>query len=134
MVERTLVLIKTDGVAKKKVGEIIRRFEEKGLSLVQLKLLTISDQLSDQHYQEHVQKPFYPALCAFITSGPVVAMILEGTNAISVVRRMVGATDSSEADPGTIRGDLALSKAENMVHASDSLESASREMTLFFPQ
>ncbi len=134
MVERTLVLIKPDGVAKKKVGEIIRRFEEKGLSLVQLKLLTISDQLSDQHYQEHVQKPFYPALCAFITSGPVVAMILEGTNAISVVRRMVGATDSSEADPGTIRGDLALSKAENMVHASDSLESASREMTLFFPQ
>ena len=131
MSEQTFVMIKPDGVRRGLVGEVLRRFETKGFKILEMKQLTISPELSKRHYEEHVDKPFYPGLEAFITSGPVVAFVLEGTKAVSVVRKMVGVTDSAEAEPGTIRGDFSLEKGENIIHASDSVESAVREISNF---
>ena len=134
MSEQTLVLIKPDAVKRKLVSEILSRFEKRGFEFVALKQLTLSSELADTHYAEHVDKPFYPGLKAFITSGPVVAFVLKADQAVSVVRKMVGVTDSLEAVPGTIRGDLSLSKGENVIHASDSAASAEREIALYFPE
>lgn len=132
--ERTLVLIKPDAVGRKLVGEIISRIERKGLSLVALELKNVSDPLAREHYAEHEGKPFFPSLLEFITSGPVVAAIVEGPRAVAAFRQIVGATDPVEqAAPGTIRGDLALNVQENLVHASDSPDSAKREIALWFP-
>ncbi|RAP34825.1 nucleoside-diphosphate kinase [Candidatus Marinamargulisbacteria bacterium SCGC AG-439-L15] len=133
MLERSLVFIKPDGVSRKLVGRVLTRFEEKGLSLVKLEMLTMTSELSDKHYEEHVDKDFYPNLKRFITSGPIVVMVLEGNRAVEVIRRMVGDTDSAEAPAGTIRGDFSLDKGENIIHASDSNESATREIANFFP-
>lgn len=133
MSEQTLVLIKPDGVKRKLVAEIIGRFEKRGFEFVALKQLTLSSELADRHYAEHTDKPFYPGLKAFITSGPVIAFVLQGEKAVAVVRKMIGTTDSIEAEAGTIRGDLSLSKGENVIHASDSEESAKREISLYFP-
>lgn len=131
--ERTLVLIKPDAVRRGLVGELLARFERKGLALVALQLLTIDGAMADQHYADHVEQPWYPPLREFITSGPLVAAVLEGDEAISVVRAIIGATDGRKAAPGTIRGDLSLSNRENLVHASDSPESAAQEISLWFP-
>ncbi|WP_166353196.1 nucleoside-diphosphate kinase [Phytoactinopolyspora limicola] len=133
MSERTLVLIKPDAVQRGLVGEILARYERKNLTLVAMDLRTIDAAQSDAHYAEHLEKPFYPGLRDFITSGPLVALVLEGDQAIDVVRQMNGATDSRTAAPGSIRGDLSISKSENLVHASDSPESAKRELSLWFP-
>ncbi len=130
--EQTFSMVKPDAVQRNLVGEIIGRFEKKGLKLVALKLLKISRKMAERHYAEHVGKPFFDDLVAFITSGPVVAMIWEGKNAVQVVRTMMGKTDPQEASPGTIRGDFGLFTGNNIVHGSDSLESASREISLFF--
>lgn len=132
-IERTLVLVKPDGVARGLVGQIIGRYEAKGLTLVALEMRTISSELAAQHYAEHVGRPYYPGLVEFVTSGPLVAMVLEGHRAIEAVRLLNGATDSVVAGPGTIRGDLALSNSRNLVHASDSAVTAAREIDLWFP-
>jgi nucleoside-diphosphate kinase len=131
--ERTLVLLKPDAVRRGLVGEILGRFERKGLTLEALELRTLDGELADRHYAEHVERDFYPPLRTFITSGPLVALVLSGDQAIEVVRGLIGVTDGRKAAPGTIRGDLSLSNRENLVHASDSPESAKREMDLFFP-
>jgi nucleoside-diphosphate kinase len=131
--ERTLVLIKPDAVRRGLIGEVLGRFERKGLTVVALDQRTIDGETADRHYAEHVERDFYPPLRAFITSGPLVAMVLEGDQAIAVVRGINGATDGRVAAPGTIRGDLSLSNRENLVHASDSAESAAREISIFFP-
>jgi len=131
--ERTLVLIKPDAVRRGLVGEVLRRYEAKGLSVVEMDLRTINGDLADRHYAEHLERDFYPPLRAFVTSGPLVALVLEGDEAVEVVRILNGATDGRVADPGSIRGDLSLSNRENLVHGSDSLESATREIALFFP-
>jgi nucleoside-diphosphate kinase len=131
--ERTLVLIKPDAVRRGLVGAVLGRFERKGLTLAAMDLRTIDGDMADRHYAEHVDKPFYPPLRDFITSGPLVALVLEGDEAIAVVRLLVGATDGRAAAAGTIRGDLSLSNRENLVHASDSPESAGREINNFFP-
>jgi nucleoside-diphosphate kinase len=131
--ERTLVLIKPDAVGRGLVGELISRFERKGLTIEAMVLRTMDADLADQHYAEHVEKAFYPPLKEFMTSGPLVAMILSGDQAIDVVRTLVGATDGRKAAAGTIRGDLSLSNRENLVHASDSDDSAKRELALWFP-
>ncbi len=131
-VERTLVLVKPDGVRRGLVGEIVGRFERKGLKLVAAKLLRIPPELAQRHYAEHQGKPFYPALIQHITSGPVFAFALEGRSAVAVARLITGATNPQTAAPGTIRGDLALGLTPNLVHASDSLESAAREFALYF--
>jgi nucleoside-diphosphate kinase len=131
-VERTLVLVKPDGVARGLVGEIVGRFERKGLKIVAARLMLVPPELAARHYAEHHGKPFYPGLIAHITSGPVVAMAVEGRSAIATVRLMVGATNPQTAAPGTIRGDLAISMTPNLVHASDSTESAERELGLYF--
>lgn len=133
-VERTLVLIKPDAVRRGLVGEILGRFERKGLGVDSMVLRTMDDQLADQHYTEHVEKPFYPPLKAFMTSAPLVALVLSGDQVIEVVRGLVGATDGRRAEAGTIRGDLSLSNRENLVHASDSADSAKREIALWFPE
>ena len=133
MSERTLVLIKPDAVRRGLIGEILARYERKGLTIVAMDQRIIDTQLSDAHYVEHVDKPFYPSLRDFITGGPLVAFVLEGDSAIDVVRAMNGATDGRKAAPGTVRGDLALSTSENLVHASDSPEAAKREIDLWFP-
>lgn len=133
-VQRTLVLIKPDAVRRGLVGEIIGRFERKGLAMEAMVLCTMSGELADQHYAEHVEKPFYPPLKEFMTGGPLVAMILSGDGAIEVVRGLVGATDGRRAAAGTIRGDHSLSNRENLVHASDSEDSAKREIALWFPE
>ena len=132
--EQTFSMIKPDAVQRNLVGEIIGRFEKKGLKLAALKLLSINNELAERHYAEHVGKPFFKDLVSFITSGPVVAMVWEGQNAIQVVRTMMGKTDPQEALPGTIRGDFGLFTGNNIVHGSDSPESASREINLFFSQ
>ncbi len=134
MSERTLVLIKPDAMARGLAGEILARYERKNLRIVAMDLRLVSVELSDAHYAEHVDKPFYPGLREFITSAPLVALVLEGDQAIDVVRQMNGATDGRVALPGTIRGDFALSKSENLVHASDSVDSAKREVALWFPE
>jgi nucleoside-diphosphate kinase len=131
-VERTFVMVKPNGVARGLVGEIVARFERRGFVLRGMKALRIDRELAESHYAEHVGKPFFESLAAFITSGTVVAMVWEGRNAVAVARAMMGVTDSAEAAPGTIRGDLSLSKEENVVHGSDGPESAAREIALFF--
>ena len=133
MKQRTLVLVKPDGVRRKLVGEVIRRLEQKTLDIVAMKMLTIDRDLASEHYAEHVEKPFFGELLEFITSGPVVAMAVEGDDAITVVRQMMGVTDPKKAAQGTIRGDHGLITTENLVHGSDSPESAERELKLFFP-
>ena len=133
MTERTLVLIKPDAVSRRLVGAILARYEAKGLDLVTLEQRTVDAGLADRHYAEHVEKPWYPPVREYITSGPLVAFVLEGPSAIEVVRLMNGATNGVEAAPGTIRGDYALSNRYNLVHASDSQESATREIAIWFP-
>jgi nucleoside-diphosphate kinase len=132
--ERTLVLIKPDAVRRGLVGEVIGRFERKGFTIDTMVLRTMDTDLAERHYAEHVGKPFYPSLKEFMTGGPLVAMILSGDQAVEVVRALTGATDGRKAAPGTIRGDLSLSNRENLVHASDSPESARRELALWFPK
>ena len=132
-VERTLVLVKPDGVRRGLSGEIVARFERRGFKLRGARLLKISKATAQTHYAEHKGKPFFGELVAFITSGPVLALALEGESAISMVRTMMGATNPANAAPGTIRGDLATEMGENIVHGSDSKESARRELGLFFP-
>jgi len=130
--ERTLVLVKPDGVQRLLVGRILARYEERGLKLVGLKLMTVERDLAERHYAVHREKPFYTGLVDFITSGPLVAAVLEGPNAISIVRAMNGATRPHEAAPGSIRGDLAVETAQNLVHASDSAETAASELAMWF--
>jgi len=133
VVERTLVLIKPDAVNRGLVGEVISRLERKGLSFDTVQMRTMDGDLADAHYAEHVEKAFYPPLRAFMTSGPLVAAIVSGEQAVAVVRALVGATDGRVAVAGTIRGDFSLSNRENLVHASDSVDSAEREIKLWFP-
>ena len=130
--ERTLILLKPDAVERQLVGTILNRFEQKGLKIVAVRMLQFTSELARKHYADHVEKPFYPGLEAYITSGLVVAAILEGTEAIAVVRRMIGPTNGIEAPSGTIRGDFSLSSQRNLVHASDSPAAAEREMSIFF--
>jgi nucleoside-diphosphate kinase len=130
--ERTFVMIKPDGVQRNLVGEIISHLEKKGLKIVGLKMLKISLDLAEQHYYEHKEKSFFPKLVEFITSGPVVAMVVEGIKAVSTVREMMGATNPLDAAPGTIRATYAMSPECNVIHGSDSLASAQREINLFF--
>lgn len=132
--ERTLVLVKPNGVARGLIGEIIGRYERRGLRISALKMLHVSKALAAEHYAEHEGKSFFEELVSFITSGPIVAMIVEGPSAVQVVRDMNGATDPLKAAPGTIRGDLALDVGENVVHGSDSVASAEREIALYFPE
>ena len=133
MSQRTLVLLKPDTVRRGLVGNVLSRFEAKGLSIVTLQMRRVDRELADRHYAEHVDKAFYPPLRDFVTSGPMVAAILEGDEAVEVVRAVNGATDGRKAAPGTIRGDLSLSNRENLVHGSDSPESAEREIAIWFP-
>lgn len=130
--ERTLVLLKPDAVQRGLTGELLSRLEARGLKIVGLKLMRMTEELARRHYQAHIGKPFFPGLVKFITSGPLVAMVLDGKNAIEVVRNTMGHTDPAKAGPGTIRGDLALEIGRNLVHGSDSPEAAQREIALFF--
>lgn len=132
--ERTLVLIKPDGVKRRLIGDIIHRFERKGLKIVAMKLLRLDRQAAEEHYSVHREKPFFDELVTYIISDPIVAMILEGKSALSVVRNLMGSTDGSKAQPGTIRGDLANSIQMNLVHGSDSQESYEKEVRIFFDQ
>lgn len=132
VMQRTLIIFKPDCVQRRLVGDVLRRFEAKGLRIAALKLLQVPRQLGEQHYGEHKGKPFFDGLIDFITGGPVVVGILEGNEAISVVRTMLGATNGVAAAPGTIRGDYSISKQNNLIHGSDSPESADREMALWF--
>jgi nucleoside-diphosphate kinase len=130
--ERTLVLVKPDGVRRRLIGEVIRRIEDKGYDIAELRMLTIDESLAKSHYAEHVDKPFFDELVSFITSGPIVAMIVEGDDAVAGMRQLMGATNPLDAAPGSLRGDYASVITENIVHGSDSLESAKREVDLFF--
>ena len=132
MMEETLVLVKGDGVKRRLIGEIIRRIEAKNLDIKAMQLMDVSRELAEEHYAEHRDKPFFEELVEFITTTPVVAMRVSGEGAIKVMRKLMGATNPAEAEPGTIRGDLALSLPDNLVHGSDSPESAERELQLFF--
>ena len=132
--ERSLVLIKPDAVRRGLVGEILSRFERKGLRIDAMVSRTMDGGIADQHNAEHVDKPFYPPLKTFMTSGPLVALVLSGDQVVEVVRAMIGSTDGRKAAAGTIRGDLSLSNRENLVHASDSADSAKREIALWFPE
>jgi nucleoside-diphosphate kinase len=131
--QRSLILIKPDAVRRGLIGEIISRFERKGLTVEAMRLRTMDAALADQHYAEHVNKAFYPPLKEFMTGGPLVAMIVSGDQAIEVIRGLIGSTDGRVAAAGTVRGDLSLSNRENLVHASDSEDSAAREIALWFP-
>jgi nucleoside-diphosphate kinase len=131
--ERTLVLLKPDCVERRLIGRVIARFEDKLLDIAAMRLMRVAPELAKRHYAEHVKKAWYPELEKFITGGPVVAMIVEGPEAIRVVRNMVGATNGLNADPGTVRGDFSASQQMNLVHASDGPESARREIEIFFP-
>ena len=131
--ERSLVLVKPDGVRRGLTGEIVRRIEAKGYTLVRLELRTATRELLAAHYAEHEGKPFYDSLLTYIHSGPVVATVWEGTGAVALARKLIGATDPAQAAPGTIRGDFGLVMDENVVHGSDSAESAEREIPIFFP-
>jgi nucleoside-diphosphate kinase len=130
--EQTLVLVKGDGVRRKLVGEIIRRIEARGLDIADMKLMDVGRELAEEHYAEHREKPFFEELVEFITATPVVAMRISGEGAIKAMRNLMGATNPADAAPGTIRGDLALSMPDNLVHGSDSPDSAERELGLFF--
>lgn len=132
--DRTLILVKPDAFARGLSGEIIARFERKGLTIVALKHMTVTEDLAKQHYAEHAERPFFGELVEFITSGPIVAMVLEGTDAIKAARQVIGATNPLEAATGSIRGDFAIEVGQNMVHGSDSVESGQREAALFFPE
>src|SRR5690348_521800 len=131
--ERTLILVKPDAFARGLTGEIIARFERKGLRLVALKLMRMTRELAGRHYAEHEGKPFYEELVSFITSGPLVAMVLQGAHAVESARQVIGATNPLQATTGSIRGDYAIEVGQNMVHGSDAVESAAREVGLFFP-
>jgi nucleoside-diphosphate kinase len=131
--DRTLILVKPDAFARGLTGEIIARFERKGLKIVALKHMTVTEDLAKQHYAEHEGKPFFGELVEFITSGPIVALVLDGDRAITAARQVIGATNPLEASPGSIRGDFAIAVGQNMVHGSDSPESGQREAQLFFP-
>lgn len=133
MSQRTFVMVKPDGVRRRLVGEIISRLERKSLTIVAARLFTIDKTLAEKHYGEHADKPFFGELVSFITSGPVMAMCVEGDESVTVCRTLMGVTDPKKAAPGTIRGDLGLIITENLVHGSDSPESAARELGLFFP-
>jgi nucleoside-diphosphate kinase len=130
--DRTLILVKPDAFARNLTGEIIARFERKGLRLTALKMMDVTDEIAHEHYAEHVGRDFFPGLLAFITSGPIVAMVLQGPSAVSAARQVIGATDGLKAAPGSIRGDYALSMQRNLVHGSDSDGSALREISIFF--
>lgn len=130
--ERTLVLVKPDGVQRGLAGEIVGRLERTGLQIIGMKLMQISEDLASQHYAEHVDKPFYPGLVSFITSSPVVALVLEGPGAISTTRKIMGVTNPADAAPGTIRGDLGIDMGRNLIHGSANAEDAAREVALFF--
>ena len=132
--EQTLILVKPDAFARGLTGEIIARFERKGLTIVAAKHMTVTEDLAKQHYAEHDGKPFFGELVSFITSGPIVALVLEGQEAIRAARQVIGATNPLEAAPGSIRGDFAIEVGQNMVHGSDAPESAAREVGLFFPE
>ncbi len=131
---RTLVLIKPDGVIRSKIGEIISRFENKGLKIVALKMVKLTKQKAEQHYAVHKGKPFYDSLLNYITSGPLIAIMIEGDNCIEIVRKLVGATNGAKAEPGTIRGDFSTGIDFNLIHASDSEDSAAYEMPIFFEE
>ena len=132
--ERTLILVKPDAFARNLTGEIIARFERKGLRLVALKQMTMTRELAESHYAEHEGKPFFDELASFITSGPLVAMVLEGEQAVEAARQVIGATNPLQATTGSIRGDYAIAVGQNMVHGSDSTDSAAREVALFFAE
>jgi nucleoside-diphosphate kinase len=134
MAERTLILVKPDAFARNLTGEIISRFERKGLTLAALKLETLSRETAEQHYGEHKERPFFGELVDFITSGPLVAMVLEGVKAVEAARQVIGSTNPLQSAPGSIRGDFATDIAANMVHGSDAPESAVREIGIFFPE
>jgi nucleoside-diphosphate kinase len=131
--ERTLVLVKPDGVRRGLAGEVISRLERKGLGLVAMELRTLARETAEQHYAEHSERPFFGELVDFITGGPLVALVVEGPNAVAATRRLMGVTNPVEATPGSIRGDYALEIGQNLVHGSDSTESAAREIGIFFP-
>ncbi len=130
--ERTLILVKPDGVQRKLAGKIISRIEDKGLQIIAVKMLKITPQMSKQHYAEHVSKPFYPELEGFITSGPVIALVVQGPEAVSVMRTLMGSTNGRASAPGTIRGDYGASRQMNLIHGSDSVESAKKEIGVYF--
>jgi nucleoside-diphosphate kinase len=130
--DRTLILVKPDAFARNLSGEIIARFERKGLKIVALRHMTVTRELAEEHYAEHSERPFFGELVNFITSGPIVAIVLEGVEAVKAARQVIGATDPLEAAPGSIRGDFAIEVGANMVHGSDSPEAAAREASLFF--
>ena len=130
--DRTLILVKPDAFARSLSGEIIARFERKGLKIVALRHMTVTRELAEEHYAEHAERPFFGELVDFITSGPIVAMVLEGVEAVKAARQVIGATNPLEAAPGSIRGDFAIETGRNMVHGSDSPDSAAREAALFF--
>lgn len=132
--DRTLILVKPDAFARSLTGEIIARFERKGLRIVALRHMTVSRELAERHYAEHAEKPFFGELVEFITSGSIVAMLLEGVEAVKAARQAIGATNPLDAAPGSIRGDFAIEMGQNMVHGSDSAESAAHEAALFFPE
>ena len=132
--ERTFLAIKPDGVQRKLVGEIIRRFEAKGFTLVGLKILNVSRELAEQHYDVHKERPFFAGLVEFITSGPVVAMVWEGEGVVASARKIIGATNPLTAEPGTIRGDFGVNIGRNLIHGSDAIETAQREISLWFKE
>lgn len=132
--QTTFIFLKPDAVQRGLTGQILERFERKGLSFVGMKLVSVSEDLAKQHYAEHAEKPFFPGLLAFVTSSPVLAVAIQGPNAVAVCRSIIGATNGQKADPGTIRGDFGMSGANNLVHGSDSPESAERELALWFTQ
>lgn len=132
IIERTFVMVKPDGAARGLIGEIIRRFEKKGFRIAALKMMKMDEEMAREHYTEHRDKPFFPGLVEFITSGPVAAMVLEGEGVVALVRTMMGATDPQQAAPGTIRGDFGTEIGHNIIHGSDSPDSARREIGLFF--
>ena len=131
--ERTFIMVKPDGVSRGLIGNIVGRFEDKGYSLIEGRLMNINEELAKQHYAEHVDKPFFAELVSFITSGPVFSMVIEGEDVIEISRNMMGKTSPLQAVPGTIRGDFANDLTKNVIHGSDSIESALREINLYFP-
>jgi nucleoside-diphosphate kinase len=133
-VDRTLILVKPDAFSRSLTGEILRRFEAKGLTIVAMKHMTVERELAEQHYAEHAEKPFFGDLVEFITGGPLVALVLEGFEAVKAARQLIGATNPLEAAPGSIRGDYGLEVQTNLVHGSDSADSAAREIGIFFPE